>query len=329
MRSALIFFALSAFAMPKENIPLPNPDADFTLQFCVTRDPYGFLKPSLLEQLQKAFHADRFIESGTFQGDTTFVAAKIFKEVETIELSQDLYWKACNRFQNFPNVKVIQGDSADVLPYLLKNVSHRILFYLDGHFTPGTAKGSENTPVLRELKAIQESGILDSIILIDDIRFFQSSSYPERLPALALEDYPDLGKVVEAVLAINASYQICFLGDALLAYPQTKEVSPSFLVSGCAMHRLADICPSLLESELEMADFWIAEANPEDRKAMEDYYETYSSGEMDLGLRSYGALWFALMLQQLGLQQQADALILQAATNSLPGWRIERFIPCP
>lgn len=323
-RLACLFYCLTALALQRDNIPQPENEIN-TIEFCVTRDPYGFLKPSLLRSLKSAFQIDEFIETGTYLGDTAFVAASIFPKVHTIELSFDLYEKALARFSPYTHMKVYQGDSGDILPYVLENVSGKALFYLDGHFTPGTAKGIENTPLLRELGAIRDAELADALILIDDIRFFQPSLRPNKLKPLALEDYPNLSQIVATLLQINPDYQICFLGDALLAFPKTVDVSVSPLVTACAMHRLEELCPDLTKEDLLQADRIIAEASSKERKVMEEYFESYCIGEMELGYRSYGALWLALMLKQLGLEQQSQELISKAAENSLPGWRIDYF----
>lgn len=324
--SLFLFLWLSGYAIEKANIPTARPNTEYTLPFCVTREPYGFLKKDLLDFLKTAFQIEVFIETGTFLGDTAFVAGGVFNEVHTIELSESLYLKALGRFRGSKNIHVMQGDSADVLQKLLKNIPERALFYLDGHYTPGTAKGIDNTPLLRELDAIKDSGKKDSLILIDDIRFCQASLFPHKLGVLALEDYPNLNDLLEALLQINPHYQISVLGDALLAFPQTPNVSVSPVVRACALHRLEEFCPGISQEELEEADHIIANAESLDRKAIEEYFLSYAAGEMDLGYRSYGAMWFGLILHSLGLSQQADALLLNAAKSSLPGWRVNRLL---
>jgi hypothetical protein len=195
------------------------------IRFCVTRSVDGALKSSLLNQLNTIFRIDSFVETGTYLGDTTSNAAAIFDEIHTIELSKELCLKAKARFKDYKNVTVYQGDSGVVLRHVLPNIRGRSLFYLDGHYSGHvTAKGFSFTPVLEELEAIENANKSDSIILIDDIRVFQDSCYPEKPLALllGLGAYPELKELVGAILKINPAYQICFLADAFILASKTS-----------------------------------------------------------------------------------------------------------
>ena len=127
-----------------------------------------------------------FVETGTYEGRTLRAVRQYFESLYSIELGEDLYRKACARFRSDPKIFLFQGDSGDRLRDILDMVGdRRCLFWLDAHYSRGdTARGSEDTPVLRELHAITRHSRKDHVILVDDARCFGTD------PA-----YPGLGRM--------------------------------------------------------------------------------------------------------------------------------------
>jgi hypothetical protein len=337
MSRLLIFFlfiSINCFSSNatflNKNVHIPSSDeAPYVVSFCTTRSlDNGSLKISLLSQLKIIFNIGSFVETGTYLGDTTLEAAQIFDQVDTIELSKELYLKAFRRLGIWKNVGVHFGNSEEILKSLLPNIHKRILFYLDGHYSGHvTARGSLDTPVIKELQAIEEAKKADSIILVDDIRLFQDSCFPEKskILNLGLETYPDLKEVIIAILRINPSYQICFLGDALLAFPRDQQICVSPVMRACALHRLGYLL-ELSEEELKNADQVIGNAESDEKKELGIYYQTYAPFELDYGYRSYASLWYALILREAGHEEQALLLLKKTAENSLPNWRVSQCI---
>lgn len=108
------------------------------------------------------------VETGTYRGDSTGVCADKFHLTHTIELSQEWYEKARERFKNNKNVFCHFGDSPRVLAQLLPSIDEPVFFFLDAHYAGVyTAKGTEENPLLREIKVISEREHKD-IIIIDD-----------------------------------------------------------------------------------------------------------------------------------------------------------------
>lgn len=66
---------------------------------CIADNKLNFLPPKknhclnhdFLKQLIEKFSIKIFIETGTYLGDSTAVAAQLFEKVHTIELSENLY----------------------------------------------------------------------------------------------------------------------------------------------------------------------------------------------------------------------------------------------
>lgn len=301
-----------------------------SLEFCTHRAlDNGSLKSSLLEKLKHMLGAEVLVESGTYLGGTAIRGAAIFPEVHTIELSPELYSNALQRFEAHENVTVHYGDSSLVLPEILPLIESRILFYLDGHYSgPVTARGSIDTPLLGELQAIAEAEIDDAILLIDDIRLFQASRFPEKVRSLdlGLESYPDLEEVLRAILNINPLYQFCFLGDALLVFPENLGVSVSPVMRSCALHRLEKYIADLTVMDLEEADRLVSEVKGQEKEEISLYYHAYSPSDLECGYLCYGAFWQALILWNQGDLQQSESLLQKTVNQSLPNWSADRLL---
>lgn len=134
------------------------------------------LEPSLVEKSIQRIEKlltdfPVFIETGTFQGESSRAMSSLFPEVYTIEVDSDLYQKALHSF-NGTNVVVLEGDSISVLKTLLPTVEKNTIFWLDGHYSgPGTGRGQQEFPLLEECRIIDsEFRGQEALILIDDMR---------------------------------------------------------------------------------------------------------------------------------------------------------------
>ena len=91
----------------------------------------------LVERVQR-FHAQhRFVcavETGTSKGDTTVGLAKLFPRVFTIEVNPTVFGETKPRFQCYPNVTAILGNSAEVLEQILPQLTYPLFVYLDAHW---------------------------------------------------------------------------------------------------------------------------------------------------------------------------------------------------
>lgn len=155
--------------------------------------PPHIIKEQIIREYAKRFSTPVLIETGTYFGDTVYAMRKRFRRIISIELDEALYRRAKTRFKNFAHVAILHGDSAELLPTILREEKARCLFWLDGHYSGGlTAKGQYETPVLEELKHIKSAGD-DHIILIDDARLFQGKNdYPtiESLESFVRSQWP-------------------------------------------------------------------------------------------------------------------------------------------
>jgi len=144
-----------------------------------------------------------FIETGCYLGDGIQSALDSgFKNIVSIEISEE-YCNICrNRFKNNPSVKIVQGDSYSDLFKLIENIDCKMTFWLDGHwFGEGTpiSKSNKISPILEELDQIRLHHIKNHTILIDDMRCW-------------LKDNPRIGfgsnEIIEKIYEINKNYVI-------------------------------------------------------------------------------------------------------------------------
>lgn len=168
------------------------------------------IKRMVIKSYLKDYQLKRFVETGTHLGDTLADVA-CNKNIQTIsiELADNYYQNAKQRFSNYSNVTLFHGDSGQLMPQVVKSLDMSALFWLDGHYSGGeTAKGEAETPISAELQAILKSSTNTHVILIDDIRCFNGS-----------HDYPHLHEIMAAIQA-DGRYNVEVSADILRMTPK-------------------------------------------------------------------------------------------------------------
>lgn len=156
------------------------------------------VKEAALREYARRFSLRVLVESGTYLGDMVYALRDCCTRIISVELSADLVPHLRRYFRSYPHVEIVQGDSGKVMPKILAALDEPALFWLDGHYSHGiTARGEEETPVIRELQAIFAHP-LNHCILIDDARSFgRYSGYPTLEEVRALVERARPGWVVE------------------------------------------------------------------------------------------------------------------------------------
>jgi FkbM family methyltransferase len=286
------------------------------------------LLPSFLRALRDDFGLTTFVETGTFRGDTTAVAAGIFESVHSFELSPELHANALKRFSSKANVHLHHGDSAELLPGILASgLREKILFWLDGHFSGGpTAQGKVNTPILDEIRAIAAAGIKDCIVLVDDLRCFQKSGPGT---PLSLTGYPTIWELREALRAIFPKLCFAHYGDVALAFSADDGPTLSPVLQGCTVSRLFDSLPADFAAppveELFQAEQLIAHAADAELEAIVALASAYPSGEKH-GLGGHYHLWAGLALNQAGKLAEARKCFTRALELNCDHWRVRCYL---
>lgn len=135
-----------------------------------------------------------WIESGTFRGDMTEFLEGLGESVVTIEPEPALVERALRRFRNSPRVRVLNGQSEDLLEGVLSDLAGLpIALWLDGHYSAGvTFRGAHDTPIRQELELVGSHLVRcpEASILVDDWRCFDPSE-------AGFEDYPHRSFLVD------------------------------------------------------------------------------------------------------------------------------------
>ncbi len=154
--------------------------------------PPHAVKVQTVLQYARRFDVPTLVETGTFRGDMIAAVRRAFQRIYSIELNPELATAARARFKRLPHISIIQGDSGIELGNLLPKLDTPCLFWLDGHWVPNsaniTSKGSVETPILDELRAIFKHPVKGHVILIDDARTFDGTG-----------DYPTLAELTSFI----------------------------------------------------------------------------------------------------------------------------------
>jgi hypothetical protein len=133
----------------------------------------------ITSEILKKYINSIFIETGSHYGNGIQAALDAgFETIYSIELSEYLHDFSRKRFNDYPNVNLIQGDSCVALDDLLGKINKVATLWLDAHFCEGnTAMGKYKSPLIQELEAIGRHHIKNHIIIIDDMRSWNISEY--------------------------------------------------------------------------------------------------------------------------------------------------------
>ena len=138
-------------------------------------------KQNLISRLGREYGVKMFIETGTFMGSMIDAQRSQFEKLVSIELSEELYQAAREKFAADSAVELVQGDSGVKLREVAARLPDPALFWLDAHYSRGKTAGRDaDAPILKELSGIALRHEPRDLILIDDARLFGlKSDYPK------------------------------------------------------------------------------------------------------------------------------------------------------
>jgi hypothetical protein len=176
--------------------------------------PPSFFKNRVIRDMKKLYELNTFVETGTFLGNTTEIQRRKFQQVFSVELSVDLYNRAKKRFNKYKSVKILQGDSANVLPVILKEIKTPALFWLDAHYSgllggEMTARAIKDCPIYEEIDAIFNHN-QQHVILVDDAREFVGQN-----------GYPTLKELEKYIRRKNKNYSMDVHDDIIKITPKS------------------------------------------------------------------------------------------------------------
>lgn|GEM_PF-713777 len=284
----------------------------------------GSIRPDFLKELQLICNAECFIETGTYLGDTSDAAGRIFSDVCTVELSGELYEKAAERFRGRENIHLYQGDSASMLPDMLKRAKGRAVLWLDAHYSKGAMEKTEkNTPIIEELKVVRDLSVKDAVILMGDVINFQHVAGDQREYS-SLTGYPSLQELCEIILEIDEGYNFAVMGNIFLAYTEGANIAQSPVLRSCTASRLFNGILSEIKGAFE-AEKVIASASGEELYAIQRLREDSLAME-NYGLGGHYRLWYALTLSTKQRYDDACNELAMAIRLGCDHWRVRWYL---
>lgn len=164
--------------------------------------PFGFDITTALQTdaLMRAYGCDGIVETGCFRGDTTEFLSRAYPDLPVLTCDLDHVSAATTRLRlrDRQNVEVYHGDSAELLPHMLRRLK-KPLVYLDAHW-------NTRWPLREELAAVQHG-----IVAIDDFDIgHQRFSY---------DHYDGIVCGPDLVSAALADVQDLYIGNPYATYP--------------------------------------------------------------------------------------------------------------
>lgn len=168
----------------------------------------------LVERIVKEIKIDNFIETGTYLGETTFWAASHFKNVFTIEIDPVISKRTSSREDRPQNIEFLIGNSKDVLPKIVGQLSGRSFFWLDGHWCLGAGGKDEECPLMDEIVSISKTE--ESIIFIDDARCFLGPLPPPH----DSNHWPSIDEIFSLLKGEFPQHRTTIIDDVIICCPK-------------------------------------------------------------------------------------------------------------
>ncbi len=168
------------------------------------------MKQANLKRLAAHFSIPTLVESGTCRADMMIAMRNEFAELYSIELSEPLFQFCKRRCAPFRNIHLKNGDSGTELQELCSKLTGNVLFWLDGHYSGGdTALGTEISPILAELNAIDANPQITPFIIIDDARLFKTGT-----------GYPTMSQMFQRFANWHIPMNTTVMDDAIVSVPE-------------------------------------------------------------------------------------------------------------
>jgi hypothetical protein len=131
--------------------------------------------PHLIKQRTVREYAQKYglrilIETGTYYGEMVSAMRRSFDRIYSIEFDPRLARRASRKFESFPNIQILEGDSRQVLPELLKSLREPALFWLDAGYYGWAGQETDKQRLSAEFEAILRHPVKGHVILMDDAR---------------------------------------------------------------------------------------------------------------------------------------------------------------
>jgi hypothetical protein len=175
-------------------------------------------KQQVVIEYIKKFSPEVFVETGTYKGKMVYAVMPYIHQIYSIELGENHYQNAGKRFAGYPDIHILQGQSGEVLPQILKILDKPCLFWLDAHYSGGsTAKGDMETPIMQEIECIlNHPQVAKHVVLIDDARSFVGEN-----------DYPTLEAIEKLIRKTQSNWVFEIINDIIRTHADRGHVHES------------------------------------------------------------------------------------------------------
>lgn len=131
--------------------------------------------PHLLKQVTVREYAEKYrlhvlVETGTYYGEMVAAMKNRFNAIYSVEYDHQLAQRAIGKFIRDPHVHILEGDSQQVVPALLKTIHEPALFWLDAGYYGWAGLQGDKQRLSTELEAILRDPEKLHVILMDDAR---------------------------------------------------------------------------------------------------------------------------------------------------------------
>jgi len=125
---------------------------------------------------RKHANIKNFVETGTYKGDTTMLAASHYEKVFTTEIYTERYEESKKRAEDagVTNIEFMFGDSSELLEIIAPQVTEGAVFFIDAHISgkDSSWNGRDRVPLMKELTVILKHNMGPSVFIINDLRFW-------------------------------------------------------------------------------------------------------------------------------------------------------------
>ncbi|HVB86686.1 MAG TPA: hypothetical protein VNK23_08500 [Candidatus Dormibacteraeota bacterium] len=133
------------------------------------RSPH-LVKQRAVREYARRYQLRTLIETGTYYGEMIAAVKDDFDHVFSIEFDPELAQRAARRFSGDARVRILEGDSAKVLPELLKSISEPALFWLDAGYWGWADLARDPERLSVEVEAALSHRVTAHVVLMDDAR---------------------------------------------------------------------------------------------------------------------------------------------------------------
>jgi hypothetical protein len=128
------------------------------------------VKQRAVREYARRYQLRTLIETGTYYGEMIAAVKGDFERVFSIEFDPELAQRASRRFAGDARVRILEGDSAKVLPQLLKTISEPVLFWLDAGYWGWADLERDPERLSVEVEAALSHPVKGHVVLMDDAR---------------------------------------------------------------------------------------------------------------------------------------------------------------